>query len=180
LEFNGTPLPGVFVVESAPREDVRGFFMRTFSSDEFEERGLNARVVQCNLSYNRHRGTVRGMHYQVPPATEVKLLRCIRGAVHSVLVDVRPASPTYLQHATFELSAENRLALYVPEMIANGMQTLEDDSEVAYQVSEFYTPDAERGLRYDDPALAISWPLPVAVISDKDSAWPLLETPLAQ
>ncbi len=174
MEFHATPIPGAFIVESSPNPDERGFFMRTFSRDEFVEHSLQAGVMQCSISYNRRRGTVRGMHYQVPPSAETKLLRCVRGAIHSVLVDVRPDSPTYLNHASFVISAENRLALYVPQMVANGMQTLADDSEVLYQVSEFYAPENERGLRFDDPILAISWPLPVALISEKDRSWPML------
>lgn len=174
MEFHTTPIPGAFLVESAPHADDRGFFMRLFSVDEFLEHGLKATVVQSSLSYNRRRGTVRGLHYQAPPSAEAKLLRCIRGAIHSVLVDVRPDSPTFLSHASFELRARDHLAVYVPEMVANGMQTLEDDSEILYHVSEFYAPETERGLRFDDPILAISWPLPVAVISEKDRSWPML------
>lgn len=179
MKFNATPIPGAFIVESAPHTDERGSFTRLFSIDEFADHGLNPAVVQSSLSHNRRRGTLRGIHYQLAPWAETKLIRCIRGAVRSVLVDVRPESPTYLRHATFELTAENGLALYVPEMVANGMQTLADDSEVLYLVSKAYAPASERGLRFDDPALAIGWPLPVTVISDKDRSWPLLEAPTA-
>lgn len=133
---------------------------------------MNTRTVQCNLSFNHRAGTLRGMHYQAPPATETKLVRCVRGAIFDVIVDLRPNSPTFLQHVGVELTAENRRALYVPELFAHGYQTLTDDTEVLYMVGEFYTPGAERGLRYDDPALGIAWPLPVSAISEKDLAWP--------
>lgn len=133
-------------------------------------------VEQCNVSFNHRAGTLRGMHYQLPPAGEAKLVRCTRGAVVDIIVDMREESPTYRQHIAVELTADNHRALYVPPMFAHGYQTLVDETEVVYQVSERYTPGVERGLRYDDPALGMSWPLPVAVISDKDSSWPLLET----
>ncbi len=174
LRFTELELPGVFLVDLEPRGDERGFFSRTFSADLFEAHGLEPRIVQCNLSYNRRRGTLRGLHYQDEPAPETKLVRCIRGAIYMVAVDRRPGSATYQRHVGVELSAENRRALYVPRLCANGYQTLTDDAEIAYQVSEFYTPSAERGLRFDDPALGIEWPLPVTTMSDKDRAWPLL------
>lgn len=176
MRFEETPLTGAFVIEIEPHADDRGFFARTYCAREFEEHGLETRVVQANLSYNRSKGTLRGMHYQAPPAGEAKLVRCIRGAIHDVIVDLRPDSPTYLQHVGVDLTAENRRALFVPALFAHGFQTLEDEVEVFYQVSEFYTPGAERGLRHDDPALGISWPLPVSEISDKDRSWDLLET----
>jgi len=176
VRFEETPLTGAFVIEIEPHADDRGFFARTYCAREFEEHGLETRVVQANLSYNRSKGTLRGMHYQAPPAGEAKLVRCIRGAIHDVIVDLRPDSPTYLQHVGVDLTAENRRALFVPALFAHGFQTLEDEVEVFYQVSEFYTPGAERGLRHDDPALGISWPLPVSEISDKDRSWDLLET----
>ena len=170
-----TALEGPVVVELEHRADDRGFFARTFDRAIFAEAGLEAVVEQANLSYNHRAGTLRGMHYQLPPATEAKLVRCTAGAILDVVVDVRPGSPTRLQHVAVELSAENRRALYVPPMFAHGYLTLTDGAEVVYQVSEAYTPGVERGLRYDDPALGIDWPLPVAVISEKDAAWPLLE-----
>jgi dTDP-4-dehydrorhamnose 3,5-epimerase len=176
VRFIATPLAGVTVVELEPREDNRGFFARVFSMDEFTEHGLNPRVVQANLSHNRRRGTLRGLHYQIPPFSEAKLIRCIRGGAFMVVVDLRPDSPTRLRHVTVELRQGDKRSLYVPEGCAVGMQTLEDVTELLYNVSQFYTPDAERGLRYDDPALGIAWPLPVASISDKDSAWPLLDS----
>jgi len=172
MRFIETPLSGAYIVELEERRDDRGFFARTFCEREFSELGLTTRISQCNLSFNHRRGTVRGLHYQVEPAAEAKLVRCIAGAVHQVLVDMRPGSPTYLRHIAVELSAANRRAVYVPELFAAGLQTLDDDSEVMYQVSEFHNPEAERGLRFDDPAIGIAWPLPVAVISPKDEAWP--------
>jgi dTDP-4-dehydrorhamnose 3,5-epimerase len=170
--FTETGLPGAYIVELERREDHRGFFARTYCAEEFAAHGLKPVVVQANLSYNHAAGTLRGMHYQLPPAAETKLVRCTAGAVHDVIVDLRPDSPTYLRHFGVDLTAENRLALYVPEMFAHGYLTLTDGAEVVYQVGEFYTPGAERGIRYDDPALGIRWPREVAVISAKDEAWP--------
>lgn len=166
-------LPGPVLVELQPREDERGFFARTFSRQEFAEAGLEAAVEQCNLSFNHVAGTLRGMHYQVEPALEAKLVRCTRGAVFDVAVDMRPDSTTYLRHVAVELSADDRRALYVPPLFAHGYQTLTDGCELSYSVSSAYLPSAERGLRYDDPALDVPWPLPVSVISDKDRSWPL-------
>ena len=170
--FTETRLPGAFVLDLEPREDSRGFFARTFCRNEFEAHGLKPDMVQSNLSYNHHPHTMRGMHYQLPPAAETKLVRCTRGAIYDVIVDLRPGSPTYLQHVGVELTAENRRQLYVPEIFAHGYLTLTPGSEVAYQVGEFYTPGAERGIRWDDPALGIRWPAPIEVISDKDATWP--------
>jgi len=178
MKFNETKLQGAFVLELEHRSDNRGFFARTFCQQEFEAHGLNPNVAQCNLSFNEKAGTLRGLHYQTPPATEAKLFRCIRGAIYDVIVDMRPDSSTYLQYFGIELTAANHLALYVPEMFAHGYQALEDGTEVLYQVSEFYTPGVEQGLRYDDSALGISWPMPVTVISEKDQSWPLL-TPVS-
>ncbi len=173
--FKETPLKGAFVVELEPFHDERGFFARAFCRREFEAHGLKPEVAQSNLSFSRKRGTLRGMHYQVPPASETKFIRCTRGAIYDVIIDLRPDSPTYLQHYGVELSAENRRAIYVPELFAHGCQTLTDDTEIVYLVSEFYTPGCERGLRFDDPAFKIDWPLPVEVISEKDRSWPLFE-----
>lgn len=177
MRFIETALPGAYIVELEERADDRGFFARTFCVREFSELGLTTRVSQCNLSFNRRRGTLRGLHYQAEPAAEAKLIRCIAGAVHQVLVDMRPGSPTFLRHIAVELSAANRRAVYLPELFAAGMQTLEDDTELMYQVSEFHTPEAERGLRFDDPAIGITWPLAVTEISPKDGAWPYLAAP---
>jgi len=174
MRFTPTPLRGAFVVEPEPHVDERGLFARTFCSREFSAHGLVTTFVQCSVSLNRQRGTLRGLHYQRPPASEVKLVRCTAGSVYDVIVDLRPDSPTYRQHFGAELTAGNRRALYIPEMFAHGFQSLEDGSEVFYQISEFYAPDASTGLRFDDPALGIGWPLPVTVMSAKDRLWPLL------
>jgi dTDP-4-dehydrorhamnose 3,5-epimerase len=169
-----THIPDVAIIDLELRTDDRGFFARTFDVAEFEAAGLNPAVEQCNMSYNHKAGTLRGMHYQLAYAPEVKLVRCVRGAVVDKIVDMRPESPTYLQHVSVELSAENRRALYVPAMFAHGYQTLVDGSEVTYQVTGRYTPDAERGQRWNDPALGLNWPLEVSVISAKDAGWALL------
>jgi len=174
MKFEESTLKGAFIVELAKIEDERGFFARAFCKQEFDAMGMNSDVVQANMSFNRFAGTVRGLHYQVDPAPETKLMRCIRGSIVDVIVDLRIDSPTYLQHISVELTAENRTALFVPANFAHGFQTLEDNTEVIYLVSGFYTPDCERGLRYDDPALSISWPIPVKHISDKDRQWPLM------
>lgn len=174
MNFLPTSVDGAFVIELEPHGDDRGFFARTFCAREFREHGINARIAQCNLCYNRHQGTLRGMHYQVAPAAESKLIRCLRGAVHDIIVDLRPESPTFMNHVAVDLSAENRRALYVPPMCAHGYQTLTDHAEVFYQTGEFYAPECERGLRHDDPALHLEWPLPVKHISAKDAGWPLL------
>jgi dTDP-4-dehydrorhamnose 3,5-epimerase len=174
VRFIETKLTGAFIVEPEPHEDSRGFFARTFCAREFAEHGLESRLLQCSISVNRKSGTLRGLHYQLPPACEVKLLRCTAGALLDVIVDLRPSSPTYLQHISVELSARNRCSLYVPELFAHGFQTLEDETEVFYQMSEFFAPALAAGLRYDDSRLGIQWPLPVAVISDKDLTWPPL------
>ena len=140
-----------------------------------EAQGLVGVIAQCNLALTRHQGTVRGLHYQVPPAAEAKLVRCIRGAIYDVIVDLRPESPTYLEHLGVELSAENRAQFCVPEGFAHGYQALADDTEIIYMVSQFHAPQHEAGLRYDDPLLGIQWPLPVSRVSGKDSSWPLLD-----
>ncbi len=173
--ITGTHIAGVVIVELERREDDRGFFARSFDRAEFEAAGLNPAVEQCNLSFNHRAGTLRGMHYQLDWAPEVKLVRCTRGAIVDQIVDMRPDSATYLQHVSVELTDSNRKALYVPAMFAHGYQTLVDDTEVTYQVTGAYTPAAERGQRFDDPALDLSWPLPVSVISGKDANWALLE-----
>ncbi len=173
--FQQSKLQGAFVIDLEKREDDRGFFARAFCSKEFEQHGLSGRVVQANMSSNHVKGTVRGMHYQVAPASEPKFIRCIRGAIWDVIIDMRADSPTYLQHIGVELSADNRRAIYVPDMFAHGNQALTDGAELLYLVGEFYTPGCERGVRHDDPAIGIHWPLPVSVISAKDESWPLLE-----
>ena len=173
--FRPTHLPGAFLLDVERREDTRGFFARSFCVRELQAQGLALPVVQGNVAFTRQRGTVRGLHYQEPPAAETKLVRCTQGAVLDVIVDLRPGSPTWRQHVAVELTAGNRRSLFVPALFAHGYQTLSDDTEVTYLVSEFFTPEGERGLRYDDPALGIAWPLPVAAISEKDAAWPLLD-----
>jgi dTDP-4-dehydrorhamnose 3,5-epimerase len=178
MRFAETPIPGAFLVDAERKEDDRGFFARAFCIEEFRAHGLDPTVVQANLSFNRARGTLRGLHYQMPPAVERKFFRCIRGATFHVIVDMRPDSEAYLRSFGVELSAENRRGLYVPALCAAGYQALTDEAEVLYFVSEFYSPEHERGLRYDDPALAIEWPLPAAEVSPKDRSWPLVE-PLA-
>lgn len=171
MQFTETNLKGAFIVDLDLRSDDRGAFARTFCAKEFAEHGLKPTVAQCNLSFNHEAGTLRGMHYQIPPAAETKLVRCTKGAIYDVIIDMRPDSPTYMQHIGVELTADNRRALYVPELFAHGYQALTDEAEVVYQVGEFYTPGYERGIRYDDPAFNIQWPMPVTVISEKDAAW---------
>lgn len=173
--FEETRIRGAFILEVKKIEDERGFFARTWCQKEFESRGLNPTTVQSNLSFNKKRGTLRGLHYQVAPSEEAKLVRCTRGAIFDVAVDLRPDSPTYLEWVGAELTAENRRMLYVPEGCAHGYQTLKDDTEVFYQVSQFYSPEAERGARWDDPAIGIEWrDIGTCLVSDKDKNWPLL------
>lgn len=169
--FEETTLKDAFIIKLEEFGDERGFFARAWCQKEFEKQGLENRIAQANLSFNLRKGTLRGMHYQVSPYEETKLVRCFRGAIYDVIVDLRPSSPTYGQWIGVELTAQNRWALFVPRGFAHGFQTLEDETEVFYQVSEFYTPGAERGARYNDPTFAIEWPLPVSVISDKDATW---------
>jgi dTDP-4-dehydrorhamnose 3,5-epimerase len=173
--FTETKLAGAFIVDLAPHDDNRGFFARMFCQKEFEAHGLNSLVAQANIAANRRRGTVRGMHFQFPPVAETKYVRCVRGAVLDVIVDLRPESPTWLRHVAVELSAGNQRGIYVPERFAHGYQTLEDDTETLYMMGEFYTPGVQSGLRYNDPALGLNWPLPAEVISEKDASWGLLE-----
>jgi dTDP-4-dehydrorhamnose 3,5-epimerase len=175
MRFKATKLEGAFIVEPEAHQDSRGLFVRTYCAREFREHALTDTFVQCNMSWNARKGTVRGLHYQLPPSSEVKLVRCTAGALWDVIVDLRPGSSTYLEHVGVELTARNRHALYIPEMFAHGFQTLEDGTEVFYQMSEFYAPKSARGLRYDDPKLGIRWPLPVASISDRDQNWALLK-----
>jgi dTDP-4-dehydrorhamnose 3,5-epimerase len=175
LIYTPTNLSGAFVIDVQPIRDERGFFSYLFDAREAASHGLRVGLAQVKLSYNNRKGTLRGMHYQVSPAAEIKLIRCTRGAVWDVIVDMRPDSPTYLKSFGLELSAENRTALYVPQMFAHGYQTLADDTEVVYQVDEFYAPQHERGVRYDDPAIGLDWPLAVADMSPRDRAWKLIE-----
>lgn len=171
MKFVETPVSGAFVLELEPRADDRGSFSRAFCTDEFKAHGISMPVVQANLAHTTRKGTIRGMHYQVAPAAEAKLMRCVRGAVYDVLIDLRPDSPTYMQHFGIELSADNGKALYVPPLFGHGYLSLQDNCEMFYMVSEFYTPGAERGARFDDPAFGIDWPVAIDVVSDKDLAW---------
>ena len=173
--FTETRLKGAFVVDIERREDSRGFFARVFCQREFAAHGLKPIIAQANIAFNERKGTLRGMHFQFPPAAETKFLRATRGAVLDVLVDLRPESVTYLQHIAVELSGENCRAVYVPERFAHGYQVLRDETEMSYQAGEFYTPGAEGGLLYNDPRLGLKWPLPVTAISEKDRAWEPLE-----
>lgn len=172
MTFHELELPGAHVIDLEPHRDDRGFFARTWCRREFEERGLVTTVAQRSLSYNRRRGTLRGMHFQVPPRAEVKIVRCVRGAAHDVIIDLRSDSPTFTRHAAVRLTAENRRALYVPEGFAHGFQALEDDTEILYQMSEFHSPDHARGFRFDDPAFGIEWPVDDAIVKERDRRWP--------
>lgn len=174
MHFHETKLAGAYVIDLEPFTDQRGQFARAWCSEEFAKRGLVAELVQVNVSVNPHQGTLRGLHYQEPPHTEIKLVRCVRGAIWDVIVDLRARSPTYGEWIGVELSPAAMNMLYVPEGFAHGFQSLTDDTEVNYQVSAPYTPQAARGVRYDDPALGVDWPLPVTRISDNDRSWPLL------
>jgi len=173
MKFSETKLKGAFIIEPEKIEDHRGFFARMWCKNEFEAHGLNPNFVQINLSFNKYRGIIRGLHYQTPPYEEAKLFRCTSGAMYDVIIDLRPESPTYLEWAGFELTADNRKMLYVPENFANGYQALSDNAEVFYLVSQFYSPDSEKGIRYNDPAFNIEWPRKDdLVISEKDKCWP--------
>jgi dTDP-4-dehydrorhamnose 3,5-epimerase len=166
--FTETKLAGAYFIDVEPIKDPRGFFTRTFCSKDFAALGLKTFAAQANLAFNFKAGTVRGMHFQYPPAAETKLVRCTRGAIVDIIVDLRPESPTFLENISVELTVDNRRAIYVPERFAHGYQTLVDETEVGYQVGEFYTPSAEGGLRFDDARLALPWPLPMSIISEKD------------
>jgi len=174
VRFEETELAGAFLIEPEPRRDERGFFARTFAREEFAAHGLATDVVHASIAWNAAAGTVRGLHFQRPPHAEAKLVRCTHGAVFDVIVDLRPESPTYLRSFGVRLDAESRRALYVPERFAHGYQALLDATEVAYQMNVAYHPGSQGGLRHDDPALALSWPLPVTLVSERDRAWPLL------
>lgn len=172
--FEKTKLPGAYVIELEPFQDQRGFFARTFCRREFEAIGHRREFVQFNHSHTSRKGTLRGLHYQRPPHAEIKLIRCIRGAAYDVAVDIRQGSPTFLQHFGLELTEKNRRAVYLPEGFAHGFQTLEADTELIYYHTAYYAPEAEGGLRYDDPRLAIEWPLPAGELSEKDRRHPYL------
>lgn len=172
MRFVSTPLEGAYLIEIEPRVDERGFFARAFDRDELAAHGLDGAVAQCNLSFNTRRGTLRGMHYQLEPRAETKLVRCIAGAIYDVIVDLRPGSKTHARWFGVELNSEDRRALYVPKGCAHGYQTLSDAAEIYYQVSEPYAPELERGVRWNDPAFGIVWPLADPVVSPKDAALP--------
>jgi len=169
--FTETTLKGAFVIELEKHEDERGFFARTFCRKEFEAHGLNSNLVQCNISFNKKKGTLRGMHYQIAPYQEAKLVSCLRGAIYDVIIDLRADSPTYCQWFAVKLSAEDYNMLYVPEDFAHGFQTLEDDTVVFYQMSEFYHPECARGVRWDDRTFGIKWPLSNRIMSKKDLSY---------
>jgi dTDP-4-dehydrorhamnose 3,5-epimerase len=170
--FSETKLRDAFIIEPEQVEDERGFFARTFCTEEFKAHGLNSRFVQCNVSFNKTKGTLRGMHYQVAPCEEAKLVRCTMGAVYDVIMDLRSDSPTFKQWVGVKLTARNRRILYVPERFAHGFQTLVNNTEVFYQMSEFYSPACVRGIRWDDPAFKIDWPISITIISDQDNMYP--------
>ena len=166
--FAQTKLSGAFIIEPEKLEDDRGFFARSWCRREFEAHGLNPRLVQCDISLSKKKGTLRGMHYQLSPFEEAKLVRCTRGSIYDVIIDLRPESPTFKQHIGLVLTGENHKMLYVPEGFAHGFLTVEENTEVFYQMSEFYSADHARGIRWDDPAFGISWPLGPTTMSDKD------------
>ena len=170
--FRETELNGAFLIEPERLEDNRGFFARAWCRKEFMAHGLTGALVQSNISFNKRTGTLRGMHFQTAPYEEAKLVRCTMGAVYDVIIDLRPDSSTFLRWIAAELTAENRKMLYVPENFAHGYQTLANNTEVFYQVSQFYSPGSEQGLRYNDPTFGIKWPMDVQVISHKDRSWP--------
>ncbi|HLJ77269.1 MAG TPA: dTDP-4-dehydrorhamnose 3,5-epimerase family protein [Acidobacteriaceae bacterium] len=174
LHLTPAPVAGSYLIDSVLRRDDRGYFGRAWCLREFADAGINFVPVQANIGSSIRKGTLRGMHLQVPPALEAKLVRCMRGSLFDVLVDLRPESPTYLRWYGAELTAENCRMLYVPEGCAHGYQTLEDNTDLYYMTSQFFTPGAARGVRFDDPAFGIEWPLPPTIISEQDRNWPLL------
>ena len=171
MKFTETELAGAFIIDLEPRTDSRGYFARTYCRQEFEAHGLNATIAQANVAFSKHRGTLRGMHFQFPPCAETKLVRATRGGIIDIIVDLRPESQTYLRHVAVELTEGNHRALFVPERFAHGYQTLADDTETTYQMGEFYAPALEGGLSPFDPGLGLPWPLPVTEISEKDRGW---------
>lgn len=173
--FTETKLRGAYVIEPETLEDERGFFARTWSAEEFSVERLNATLVQCNTSGNKRKGTLRGLHFQSPPHEEAKLVRCTAGALYDVIVDLRRDSLTWGQWVGIELTRQNLRMIYIPEGFAHGFQTLTDDTDVFYQMSAYYHPESARGIRWDDPTIAIDWPLPISVISERDRMLPLIE-----
>lgn len=171
--FTETKLSGAYIIDLDPREDDRGFFARSWCAEEFKRHGLNPRLAQCNISFNRKRGTLRGMHYQIAPHEEAKLVRCTRGAIFDVMIDLQVESPMFHQWVAVELSAENHRAVYIPEGFAHGFQTLTDNVEIFYQMSDVYFPDLARGVRWNDPAFGINWPIQDVIVSKLDQGFPL-------
>lgn len=176
MKFLETKLPGVFEIQIEPHSDLRGFFARTWCEKEFEDHGLNGNLVQCSVSLNLRKGTLRGMHYQAAPFAETKVVRCTAGEIYDVILDLRPESPTFKQWIALPLSAETRNSIYVPHGCAHGFLTLTDNSEILYQMSEFYHPELSRGVRWNDPAFQIAWPEKVEVISERDQTYPDFES----
>jgi len=176
MKFEEAPLKDAWVIDLEPFGDERGFFARTYCRKELKARGIESQVVQSNTSFSVHKGTLRGLHFQKAPAAETKLVRCVRGSLYDVIVDLRADSPTYRRYFGIELSESNFKMLFVPRGFAHGFQTLEDRSTVLYMVSAFYTPEAEGGIRHDDQAFGIDWPVEVSVLSAKDAAWPLYDS----
>jgi dTDP-4-dehydrorhamnose 3,5-epimerase len=172
MKFAATQIPGAFIIEPERLEDDRGFFARMWCQREFAAQGLDTRLAQCSISFNVKKGTLRGLHYQAAPYEEVKLVRCTAGAIFDVIVDLRRDSPAFTKHTAVVLSAENRIMLYIPEGCAHGFQTLEDNTEVFYQMSEFYAPDHGRGVRWNDPAFGIAWPDDERTILERDQSYP--------
>jgi dTDP-4-dehydrorhamnose 3,5-epimerase len=170
--FTEAAVRGAYIIDVEPFADERGLFARTWCRREFREHGLGIDLAQCSTSYNARTGTLRGLHVQAAPFEEVKLVRCTSGAIHDVIVDLRPESPTYLVHAAVELTSENRRMLYIPKGVAHGFQTLVDRTEVAYQMSEFFSPDHARGVRWDDPAFGIEWPVGERTMNERDRTYP--------
>jgi dTDP-4-dehydrorhamnose 3,5-epimerase len=170
--FTPADLAGAYVIDIDPHEDDRGFFARTWCRREFETHGLDPSLVQCSISFNKRRGTLRGMHFQIPPFEEAKIIRCTMGAIHDVIIDLRVDSRTFRQHLAVTLSAQNHRVLYVPAGFAHGFQTIEDNTEVSYQMSEFYSPDYSRGVRWNDPAFRIQWPVADPIMTDRDRNYP--------
>ena len=173
--FKTTKLKGAYLIEIESKKDKRGFFARTFCQRDFKKQGLSFDIVQSSISYNKEKGTLRGMHYQITPYGEEKLVSCLRGAIYDVIIDLRKNSPTYYQWLAVELTSQNNRMLYIPKGFAHGFQTLVDNSEIFYQMSEYYNPDSSRGFRFDDPTIDISWPTKLTVISQKDKELPLFE-----
>jgi dTDP-4-dehydrorhamnose 3,5-epimerase len=170
--FTETDLPGAFLVELEKRADERGFFARSWCQKEFSDRGLNARLVQCNISFNKRKGTLRGLHYQAAPHEEAKLVRCTRGSLYDVIVDLRPKSPTFKRHFGLSLTPDSGRMLFIPEGFAHGFQTLEDNTEIFYQMSEFFAPNCARGVRWNDPAFGIKWPITAPIVNERDNSYP--------